>query len=147
MLAVTIEEMPKPERHYNRVAESITVLSRANGDMSPRVRKKVFKCCQSLRNHRDQELYHQHSQISNSSGLQTSQQWARQSAAASGANAALGVADFKKKSKKAKAAAGKIAKKQQEADLAGIGSQFQQEDETQQLSNPANYPQQVTLDE
>ncbi|KAI0548130.1 hypothetical protein F4679DRAFT_585885 [Xylaria curta] len=70
-------------------------------------------------------------------------------AAASSANAPRDLADSKKKSKKSKGskdAARKKAKKQQEADLAGIGSQFQQ-DETQQLSNPANYPKKVKLDE
>ncbi|KAI1739802.1 hypothetical protein F4680DRAFT_448798 [Xylaria scruposa] len=72
----------------------------------------------------------------------------RTAVASSVKNASRYVADSKqkcKKSKRSKDAARKKIKKQQEADLAGIGSQFQQ-DETQQLSNPENYPQRVKLD-
>ncbi|TRX91198.1 hypothetical protein FHL15_007986 [Xylaria flabelliformis] len=70
-------------------------------------------------------------------------------AAALSANASRGVADSKQKhknSKRSKDAARRKIKKQQEADLAGIGSQFQL-DRTQQLFNPANYPRRVKLDD
>ncbi|KAI0912736.1 hypothetical protein F4823DRAFT_559670 [Ustulina deusta] len=50
------------------------------------------------------------------------------------------VAKPKRQSKETKKATSKKAKKQQDADLAGIGSQFQQDNETQQLSSSADYP-------
>ncbi|KAH8157421.1 hypothetical protein CIB48_g10824 [Xylaria polymorpha] len=66
-----------------------------------------------------------------------------------GVNAPLGTTDSKKskKSKKSKTASHKKSKKQQEAELAGIGSQFQPSNGAQQSYDATNYPQNVTLDD
>lgn len=68
-------------------------------------------------------------------------------AASSHTNAPRDGANSKRKAKKSKNVPGKKSKKQQEAELAGIGSQFWQYNETQQSYTSTDYPQNITLDE
>ncbi|KAJ3579624.1 hypothetical protein NPX13_g944 [Xylaria arbuscula] len=68
-------------------------------------------------------------------------------AASAGAAVSRDAANSKHKSNKSKSASRKKAKKEQDANLAGIGAQFWQDNEAQQSSSSGGYPKKVILDE
>ncbi|KAI1132507.1 hypothetical protein F5Y10DRAFT_261218 [Nemania abortiva] len=68
------------------------------------------------------------------------------SATSSGASRPWDAVKYEHRSKADKEAAGEKAKKQQDADLSFVGSQFHQDSQAYQPSNPTDYPQTINLD-